>query len=330
MKNVIAVVAKLSTAIVAALLLTPLLSGASPSVSRISKVGVSPIGPQGHTGQAAKARDNYQFYTVDVAGSQYLQVFGINNSRVAAGCYNDAEGNGYSFLWSNGQVIPLVYPGSSATCTGDVNNRGLVFGNLGPSVDIQHAAVLKLATDAWTLLPDVPGKAANIGNRMNDHGIGVGTACNYDPSLGYYQDCLGWTWDGKAYSFTNIPGTSNPWEGPYAINDRGDQVGALEDDKGVHAYLLSPSGLTIIDVPGAIFTQGLDINNSGEIMLYGNSGPPDFKAQSGVWRKGVFAPLPGVPGAAFTEAYGLNDHGDYCGQWYDVDGNAHGFVAFRK
>lgn len=300
MKHGITIVSKLSMAICAVFLLAAFVAG-------------GPAGP------------NYQFYTIDEAGPPaWIFVIGINNSRLATIVYGDAEGNAYTHLWSNGQETPVVYPGSStSTLMGDVNNRGLVFGNVG-GVNVQHAAVLNLATGIWTLLPDIPGQPVNIGNRMNEHGIGVGTACLVNIMNG--TNCIPWTWDGKTYSFQDIPGTSNEWEGPIGINDRGEEVGAFEDGSGtLHAYLLTQSEFTQIDIPGATFTQAFDINNSGEILLTGDGG-----SNIGIWRKGVFTPLPTVPGASLTVAYALNDHGDYSGQYTDADGVQHGFVALRK
>jgi hypothetical protein len=323
MKHETTIVSKLGAAVGVALLLAPFLAGAPPQGLRSPKPGMTKPRTQNELNKLASARDKYEFYIVDVEGSQYVQMFGINNSRLAAGFYSDADGHSHSFLWLNSHQTPLDYPGYSDIAVAAVNNRGLVYGNVG-SINVQHAAVLKLATGTWTLLPDVTGKSINLGEKMNDHGIGVGSACNDS-----WSDCLGWTWDGRAYSFTTIPGTSNPWEGPYGINDRGEEVGTVEDDKGTHAYLSTHSKLTIIDVPGSSWTQGADIINAGEILLFGYP-PPDYFVQSGIWMNGVFTPLPTVPNAATsTVAWGLNDRGDYCGQWWD-DYGSHGFVALRK
>jgi hypothetical protein len=298
MKYRIMIVSKLSAAICALLLLASFAVGAA-------------------------AKDNYQFYALNEAGSNYTFVFGINNSRMAMVVHWGAAGYDTS-LWRNGQETPVVYPGSSQTLMGDVTNDHLVFGNIG-TAEVWHAAVMNLATGTWTLLPDIADRPFNIGEHMNEKGVGVGTACDVN-----FQNCLGWTWDGNGYSFTTIPGTSQSWEGPYGINDLGQEVGTFEDAIGMHAYLKTRLGLTTIDMPGAVSTQGQDINNQGEILLLGTL--PDKSFQIGLWRDGEFIPLPGVPGAPpnSTMANSLNDRGDYCGSWFDVDGNAHAFVALRK
>jgi len=333
MKNAIAVIARLGAAIIAALLFAPLLSGAPPQGLRNRGPRGIPPWPHRQTEQAAKARENYTFLTIDEDSLGGL-VYRINDSRLAVGFYADAEGNGHSFFWWKGQLTNIRdYPGASITQVSSVNNQGLMFGSFG-TVDLQQAGVLHLGTKTWTLLPDIPGKPINAGWEMNDHGIAVGNACEYDSSTGITGNCVAWTWDGKAYSFTTFEDytTNNYWEGTYGINDRGDEVGTLEDKNSVsHAYLLSHSGLTVIDVPGAIFTKGKDINSSGEVLLFGVLGPEEgFRFVNGLWRNGVFTPLPDPPDAFAAEAFGLNDRGDYCGIWWEANWYGHGFVALRK
>jgi hypothetical protein len=323
MKFRIIIVSKLSATIFGVLLLAPLLGGARAQGLRNPKPGITKALTQNQLDELAHAQDKYQFYTINPEGALGGYMSSINDSRLATGVWWNAV-NAYTFLWQNGQQIPVTYPGSSVTLMGNVNNADIVFGNFG-SPTVQTAATLKLATGTWTLLPDITNKPINYGMRMNDFGIGVGTAC--DETL---TECLGWTWDGKAYSFTTIPGTSLSTEGPQGINDRGEEAGSFQDDLGnIHAYLLVHSELTQIDMPGAVTTYGLDINNNGEILLQGILADGSYK--NGTWREGAFTPLPAAPGGATsTLAYGLNDNGDYCGSWTDTSGVTHLFVAFRK
>jgi hypothetical protein len=58
---------------------------------------------------------------------------------------------------------------------------------------------------------------------------------------------------------------------------------------------LSKSRLTTIDMPGAVSTYGEAINNQEEVLLLGIL--PNGSDQIGIWRNGVFTPLPGVPSA---------------------------------
>jgi hypothetical protein len=310
MKHEITIASKLSAAICAVLLLASFVAGAH--------------GLRNRKPERVADQDNYQYYTINHEGSAYGFFFGINNSGLASGVYSDANGDFYSFLWRDGHETPVTYPGSTVTLMGNVNDSGLVFGNVGDWT-VQHAAILKLATGRWTLLPDITGRLVNVGNRTNNRGIGVGTAC-VDWGL---TDCLGWTWDGKAYSFTNIPGTKLQSEGPYGINDQGDEVGSFQDDNGtIHAYLSTKWGFTQIDMPGATSTYGVDINDKREILLGGLFS--DGSGKNGIWREGVFEQLPAVPDATSTITNGFNDNGDYCGQYTDASGATHPFVAIRK
>ncbi len=324
MKHETTIVSKLIAAIGAALLLAPLLAGAPPQRLRNPKAPMTKPQTQTELDQLAAAQKNYEFYTIDEEGALGTFLYGLNNSRMAVVISWDAVPNYYTTLWWDGRQTPVVYPGSTQTLMGDVNDRRLLFGNIG-TADVWHGAVLQLATGTWTLLPDITGKTYNTGYHMNNVGIGVGDACDEN-----FENCLGWTWNGKAYSFTTIPGTSHSWEGPFGINDQGEEVGTFEDASGTHAYLLTRLRLTTIDMPGVNFTSGEDINNQGEILLLGVL--PDNSTRIGIWKNGVFTPLPGVPNAPLnsTTAYSLNDRGDYCGYWIDAAGVYHGFVAFRK
>jgi uncharacterized membrane protein len=319
-------------AVVGAALLAPFLRAAPPQESPNPRLRANKSGPPSSVEPAAKARDKYQFYTIDVEGGQNLCIYGINNERRAGGEYLDAEwgtGNSYSFLWRNGRREPLEYQDLPIIDLEKVNDRGRICGGVG-FVDAIHAAVFDSARGIWSLLPDVEGKQVNFCMKMNDAGIAVGQACEGD----YWTQwnlgkCVPWTWDGKDYSYPNLPGTNYPYTGPLAINNRGQIVGEYVDSAGLHhSYLQEGSKMAILEVPGASETLADDINDSGEVILFALFG--DSPDQGYIWRKGVFTPLPNAPGAVDTYFHGNNDHGDFCGCWLDAAGALHGFVALRK
>jgi hypothetical protein len=330
MRSVIAIVTKLCAAMVAALLLTTSLSGQVPLNPRAGTIKPEmQIKRSDHLGPA---RDKYRFQDIDVEEAQsYTAIFDINNWGLAVGDYVDAANNFNAFLWRNGDRKPLADPTGTLTNMVKVNDRGLVIGDTG-SIAVQHAAVFKLATGTWTLLPDVAGKTQNYAMDMNNAGRGVGQACEGD--WNNPMNCVGWMWDGNTYTFTNIPGTTSNYTGPLAINDRGQVVGQYLDDGGhMHTYLLEHSKMTILDVPGASDTVVNDISSSGEVILdalYGDlSTNPN---QNFLWRRGVYTPLPNHPdpAAVHTFSLGMNDRGDWCGRWFDENWVSHAFIAFRQ
>lgn len=277
-------------------------------------------------------RSGYQVVAVDLPGNTWLDLEDVNEAGLAVGNYslfddpNDLS-DIYSFLWHGGRITPLPYPadpGAGVYMYG-VNNRGLVIGTLFWT-DHFKAAIFDLHHGKWTLLPDVAYQGESFpysqGLRMNDHGQAVGFACN-----GAVTVCVGWIWNGSAYSVTAIQ-VSIGWVGPLAINNRDDVVGQTEDVDGhTHAYLQEGPRITSLDVPGASDTYVNDINDVGEILLdafFEETG----SNQNYLWSKGVLIPLTSPAGAEATYTYGLNNHGDYCGASY-FQGAWHGFLASR-
>ena len=80
---------------------------------------------------------------------------------------------------------------------------------------------------------------------------------------------------------------------------------------------------TDLDIPGAIATYPLSINNRGQIVGYYWDG--DY-VHGFVLNKNVFTTID-VPGASVTYATGINDLGLIVGYYWDVSGNQHGFLA---
>jgi hypothetical protein len=276
-------------------------------------------------------RSAWRAITIDLPGPNfYAALEEINEAGMAVGNYSgDEEGlTSYSYLWYDGRITPLPYapdPNAWVYMYG-INNRGQVFGTLGWETS-SKAAVFDLHRGKWSFLPEVVSRGEsypnNMGTRMNDSGHAVGFACNVD-----YSGCVGWVWNGSSYSFITLEGTTAPWTGPLAINNRGDVVGQyLGADGHVHAYLQSGSRFSGLDVSGASDTYVNDIDDSGEILL-------DAIFESGanrnyIWSRGTLTPLPNVEGAAATYTYGFNKRGDICGRWYDPDGGSHAFLALR-
>ncbi|MGA7408868.1 MAG: hypothetical protein WBW33_00190 [Bryobacteraceae bacterium] len=310
----------------ATLLLIPLLDAQPPQMHRGPRLDACGPGSKNRT-----KCPKYEFVTFDIPDGYYDTLFGINNDRLAVGWYYDSADNPtrvFSFLWRNGTEKQIESSSSSIVYFGDVNDRGLAFGTIG-SADTQ-AAVFDVRRNTLTPLPDVPGKKVNQAMRMNNYGVGVGQACAGNWWTEEDQ-CIGWIWDGKAYSYVTLPGTDQPWTGPLAINDWNQVVGQYYDKDGAyHSYLQDHSRIVVLDVKGASSTYVNAINNFGEILLDG------FFAGNAntnyIWKGGVLTPLPSFPSpdAVNTYAYGLNDHGDYCGRWYDAQGESHAFVAYRQ
>jgi len=152
---------------------------------------------------------------------------------------------------------------------------------------------------------------------------------------------------------------------PHGVNDVGDIVGQCVDAGGnTHGFLLAGGTTTILDFPGADFTDAYKITNEGDIVgFYTDAGY--LRTPSGNFRSiqvpgGINVGARGVneclsivgefdsvsdgitygfvledgryqtiafPGAAATVASDINNRGTIIGDYFDVDGNDHGFIA---
>src|SRR5271165_2769968 len=73
----------------------------------------------------------YDVTTLDVAGSEVTEAYGINDSGAVTGYYTAAGGEGFGFVYSGGAYTTLTYPGasgSSVTVGREINDSGAVAG----------------------------------------------------------------------------------------------------------------------------------------------------------------------------------------------------------
>jgi hypothetical protein len=209
------------------------------------------------------------------------------------------------------------------TLLGDVNEPGLVAGNYG-SFNTQHAAIYSIGAGTWTTLPDVPNLPINLGNGINPQGDVVGSAAT--GSVAVPSNSIGWTWDGRKYSFFTVPGATGFGTEAVGINAPGLVSGYFQDINGsFHGFLKQGSQFTTIDVPGATGTFAYGLNNSGEQVGY-------YVDQQGgvhgfVLRSGSFTTID-VPGSLATLVTNVNERGDLVGLWLDSNAT-HAFLASR-
>ena len=111
------------------------------------------------------------------------------------------------------------------------------------------------------------------------------------------------------------------------INNTGQITGSFEDSRGIHGFVATAQGVTVLDAPGALFTVLAGSNDAGQIV-----GRVDYAAGPShgvVYMAGSFTPLD-VPDADGSEPYGINNAGEIVGMFiYRDDPNVthHGFLA---
>jgi hypothetical protein len=128
----------------------------------------------------------------------------------------------------------------------------------------------------------------------------------------------------------NFPGSE--YTVAVKINDRGQIVGLYVDSNGAeHGFLLSNGQYSSIDVPGAVATEALAVNNWGSPGIAGNYVDTNGTVHGFVFAGGAFIPV-NANFATNLSVNGLNDAGQITGT-YDLGGplgvaQTFGFTGF--
>jgi hypothetical protein len=242
---------------------------------------------------------------------------GINDEGLATGFYNDpVTGDYFSYLFQHGELATgISAPGATVTAMGPANSRGVESGNYGNETN-QLAAFYDILTGIFTPLPEIPGMPFSFCDGINDFGHASGISYpSGDFLVGGNGLGTNWIWDGKEYSFFNVPGAVN---GTVAggINNRDQVTGLYVDSSGLpRGFVKDGPNYTTFNAPGALFTVAFGINNQGVVAgLYVN---PDNSHHGYFWRDGNFVTVDvDLPGAEGTLWYQANDRGDLAGIYY--------------
>jgi hypothetical protein len=120
-------------------------------------------------------------------------------------------------------------------------------------------------------------------------------------------------------------------------NNRGQVVGVYGDlsdeTPRLRGFLMKKRRVTRLDVPGALLTLPLGINDQGQVVggwvgpdatvnpVTGETGP----VHGFLWEQGLYTKFD-VPGATTTAPYEINNRGQIVGNYADAKGAQHGFV----
>jgi hypothetical protein len=289
-----------------------LLNAAGSHVQNSAKSAIARSASQSPT---AVAEAEYDYTPIGIEGAQFAVPVEITNKGVVSGYYVDTDGGYHSFVWLNGTVITVDFPGAPITSVSALTESGQLFGNWGTETE-QHAGSYDLRTGKWTPLPDVPGYPVNIGSRMADNGRATGWACT--GAFSAPERCIGWIWDKKDYQFVTMPAAVTA---PNGINNSGNIVGFFTESfqvppRGFHGDGPAVRELTVNSPygPGQLIAH--DINNNGDILALANVDPALLWAPV-VINGEKYTILPKYPGKFQTVYDGMNERGDLVGFWLD-------------
>jgi len=269
------------------------------------------------------ANAHYKFLTIGPADSPYVVADGINNAGVVTGYYEDQSSVFHGFVWHNGALRTVNYPGAAYTYLFGVNNRGVAIGYYGDGVT-NHTVTYAVGSGAWTVLPDIPDYSQNDGYCINDLGVAVGNAFGTSAAVAWLWDPATWS-----YSFLAVPGAAEYSTSPSCLNDKNQVAGYYVDASGSYQGFIAEYGTyTTVAVPGAPDTYPDGINNRGIIQgqIFDASGVAEgFVETSG----GAFA-IVNYPGSVSTAIVGIDDRGNLCGAYGASDGSEKAFIAIAQ
>lgn len=206
------------------------------------------------------------------------------------------------------------FPGASTTQISDFV-LGTASGTLtSASFLFQMEPVLPVPPEApltYTNI-DIPGASSSGADSINSSGQIVGGYTDFQGiQHAYVTDKRG------GFNTIDPPGSISTFGS--GINDRGDVVGSYTDAAGTtHGFLLSNGNLSTLDPPGSIFTLAFQINDKGQIV--GEYDPGTGPIHGFLFENGTFTDIDQgvVPnGFPFTEALGINNHGEIAGDFFD-------------
>jgi len=199
---------------------------------------------------------------------------------------------------------------------------------------IWHNAIYHRGT--YTPLPDYTPAAGTPAyqygvQEINDRGIMTGVAfdpaSDIDPDGTYHYHGLLFDASLSLFHVFDPPGSLSTFA--FGLNNAGWMVGWYLKEDGKSYGFLSDRGQQIFDLnfPGADQTWPCSINNRGEIA--GQYAEPDGLYKEFLLRQGKFAKFI-MPDTQYNTIDWIVDNGQLSGNYLDLDGKPHGFIATPK
>ena len=269
----------------------------------------------------AVPRPAFQFTTFDFPGAVRTQGDGINPGGEIVGHYTDTAGKEHGFLLSGGNFTSIDYPAAIYTDARGISPGGDIVGtfrNAPGGPPNWHGYLLSHGIFSEV---QVPGYLGTIAQRITPTGDIYGCSHDYDfmsNMRGFVRDAAG------QYTVFDVPSTMHNGATP-----DGRIIAGLYNDMTTgltHGYLLVNGDFEPFDVPDSNFTQGWDMNPSGQVV--GQYRDDNGKFHGFLLSGGVFTAIDPA-GAIASAAVGINPAGDIVGYYVDSSGKTHGFLRGR-
>jgi len=202
-----------------------------------------------------------KFKNFTLPGARLSVPYGINNSNVISGFYEDQTGTYSCFMVKDGKMTLIAYPGAGTTLCYGINSNGAIVGQFTdpPPSTFGDGFLYENGqfTEIGPLGPNAGG-AASYG--INDNGDIVGLYSGSDSHR------HGYLFDGTTYTTLDPPGAT--FTEANAINNSGlITLWSVDSNGQFQSYLYNGTTYQTLVVPGAVKTEVWGINNLGDIAL---------------------------------------------------------------
>ena len=258
---------------------------------------------------------NITFTTIDVPGSGFTNVAGINTAGDMVGYYGDSDSaNKHAFLLKEGNFTYFDYQGSDATFAQGINDSGLIAGfaefqgrsiGRGFTYDGNAFTPIRVANKPFTICFAINNAAEIVGSAGIAHGDFAGFRMRNGRA--------------KPINFPQPYSIANA----YGINNLGTIAGSTYSAGIPTAYIYRNGQSKELNFPGANATAAYGINDDGVVVgvyfVYPN-------CYGFAYKNGKYFSF-GYPGALCTGASAINASGQIVGVYELPDYTYHGFVT---
>ena len=274
------------------------------------------------------------FSTYDFPGSQETRFYALGNNGQAAGHYKDSNGNYHGVILESGELRQYDYPDAVQTFLYGISDAtGALTGDFIDADGVQRGF-------SGDLIIDIPGATATHTDFVNAEGSIVGSYVDAD---GTYHAYVRLRNGGLATIDLPTKGLTLEYFFVHGISDARSIVARAKAVGDVPRTYAGQYALHELQFPGAVSTQGYNINQDGSVV--GHYESPDGRIHGFIARPATDTPPPvasepvdppadsdytyetiDVPGVDFLAVTASSDFGDYAGYTRSADGKKE--VAF--
>ena len=214
-----------------------------------------------------KTEDGFTSISLSADGTDF---YGINQRREIVGIRFDfAEPPfGRGFLYRNGQLTNIHFPGSNDTLPYAINDRGEIVGSYDVGPNFISNGFIRNESGYKAL--DVPGVVYSYATGVSNTGAIVGIAV-FNPTGN--PCCSGYLYEDGVFRRIDFPAAGTNATYAYGVNRRGTVTGWYADQAfNAHGYVDVEGEFTTVDYPGSTSTQIQSINDRGELVGFYSGG----------------------------------------------------------